>query len=178
MIFHDCSLKKGETVKINLKRLLNGEISTQTFEYEFPMSYEGSGYSFPEPARVKGEIKNAGGYIPFSATCEIKVNGVCARCLAPVSDTVSIEISRAVATELTAEDEADEYLVAVDGQIEIGETVEDELILSLPSRLLCHEDCKGLCPKCGCDLNKGKCDCPTHDPDPRWAALKKFLEQK
>lgn len=165
-------------MKINLKRLLNGEISTQTFEYEFPISYEGSDYGFPEPAKVHGEIRNAGGYIPFSATCEVKVNGACARCLAPVSETVTVEISRAVATELTEEDEADEYIVAEDGQIEIGETVEDELVLSLPSRLLCREDCKGLCHRCGRNLNEGKCDCPTHDPDPRWAALKKFTEQK
>ena len=165
-------------MKINVKRLLNGEISTQSFEYEFPIAYEETDYTFPEPARVRGEIRNAGGYIPFAATCDIKVNGVCARCLAPVSETVSVEISRVVATELTAEDEADEYLIAEDGQIEIGETVADELVLSLPSRLLCREDCKGLCFRCGCNLNEGKCDCPDHDPDPRWAALKKFTERK
>jgi uncharacterized protein len=45
-------------------------------------------------------------------------------------------------------------------------------------RLLCSEDCKGLCQKCGADLNHGKCNCPEHEPDPRWAALKKLFDNK
>ena len=44
-------------------------------------------------------------------------------------------------------------------------------MLELPTKVLCKEDCKGLCPKCGKDLNLGSCDCKTKDIDPRWQAL-------
>ena len=165
-------------MKINVKRILNGEISSQPFEYDFPIAYEGMGYSFPENVRVCGEIRNAGGYIPLTATCKLTVEGVCARCLKPVSQAVEIEFNRTVAAKLESEDEGDEYLLVNEDCIEIGEPIEDETVLSLPGRLLCSEECKGLCPKCGADLNLGKCDCPEHEPDPRWAALKKLIDNK
>ena len=165
-------------MKINVKRLLNGEITTQPFEYDFPLGYDGSDYSFPENAHVKGEIKNAGGYIPLVADCSVRIDGVCARCLKPVSEVLNMEFSRTVAASLIAEDEDDEYLLVTEDCIEIGEPIADELVLSLPSRLLCSEECKGLCQKCGANLNLGKCGCPDREPDPRWAALKKLMENK
>ena len=165
-------------MKINVKRLLNGEITTQRFEYEFPIKFEDSGYTFPENAHVCGEIRNAGGYIPLTATCKLTVRGACARCLKPVTEELEIEFSRTVAASLEEDDENDEYLLVTEDHIDVGEPIEDETVLSLPARLLCSEDCKGLCPKCGADLNLGKCDCPEHDPDPRWAALKKLFDNK
>jgi uncharacterized protein len=165
-------------VKINVKRLLNGEITSQHFEYDFPIGLEESEFSFPEEVHVSGEIKNAGGYIPLTATCSLTVEGVCARCLKPVSEKMEIEFRRTVAASLEAEDEDDEYLLVTEDCIEIGEPISDETVLSLPLRLLCSEDCKGLCQKCGADLNHGKCNCPEHEPDPRWAALKKLFDNK
>lgn len=165
-------------MKINVKKLLNGEISSQSFEYEFPIEFKETDYKFPEPAHVKGEIRNAGGYIPLKAVSEVTVEGQCARCLAPVKENLSVEFTRTVAASLEEEDESDEYLLVENDRIEIGEPIEEELILSLPLRLLCQEDCKGLCHKCGKNLNEGKCECPEHDPDPRWAILKKLAENK
>ena len=160
---------------INVKKILTGEITKQDFECEFPIEFENTGYTFPEPVRVCGEIKNMGGYIPLKASCKVTAVGVCARCLAPVSQLVETEFTRTVAASLESEDEDDEYLLAVDGKIDIDEPLKDELIMSLPSRILCSEECKGLCSKCGANLNFGKCDCPENEPDPRWAALKKLL---
>ena len=165
-------------MKINVKRLLNGEITTQRFEYDFPIACEGTGYSFPEKVHVSGEIKNAGGYIPLTATCKLTVEGACARCLKPVSETLEIEFKRTVAAKLEAEDEDDEYLLVTEDCIDVGEPIEDETVLSLPARLLCSEDCKGLCQKCGANLNFGKCSCPENEIDPRWAALKKLINNK
>ena len=169
---------KGDFVKINVKRLLNGEILSQRFEYDFPITLKDSGYTFPENVHVCGEIKNAGGYIPLTATCSVTLEGACARCLNPVSEKLDIEFHRTVADKLESEDEDDEYLLVVEDCIDVGEPIEDETALSLPARLLCSEDCKGLCQKCGADLNLGKCGCPENEPDPRWAALKKLFENK
>ena len=166
---------KGDTVKIDVKKILTGVITKQEFEYEFPIEFNDSGYKFPEPVRVSGEIKNNGGYVPLEATCKVTAVGACARCLAPVSQIIETKFTRTVAASLETEDEDDEYLVAVEGKIDVGEPISDELIMSLPSRLLCSEDCKGLCQKCGKNLNDGKCDCPEKEPDPRWAALKNLI---
>ena len=162
-------------MKLNVKRLLNAEILSQSFEYDFPINGDVAGYSVPGAVHVSGEIKNAGGYIPLTATCKLTVVGECARCLAPVSEELDIEFKRTVAVKLEAEDENDEYLLVTDNCIDIGEPIVEETILSIPSILLCSEDCKGLCQKCGKNLNSGNCGCPEHDFDPRWAKLKNLF---
>ena len=174
-VYGDFLLMKGDTVKIDVKKILTGEITKQDFQYEFPIEFNDSGYSFPDPVRVCGVIKNNGGYVPLEATCTVTANGVCARCLTPVSQVVETTFTRTVAASLETEDDNDEYLVAAEGKIDVGEPIKDELIMSLPARLLCSDDCKGLCHKCGKNLNLGRCDCPEKEPDPRWAALKNLI---
>ena len=68
------------------------------------------------------------------------------------------------------------FLLLQDGLLDIGEYVRTAVILELPSRFLCREECKGLCPKCGADLNAATCSCGDKEPDPRWDALKAFFE--
>lgn len=161
-------------MKLNVKSLLSGEIDSQSFEFTFPVEYSEVGYTFPEEAKVVGEIKNAGGYMPLTAKCSVNVSGQCARCLKPVTVNVVTEFSRTVAVHLEADDENDEYILVEQDQIEIGEPIREELLLSLPSRFLCSDECKGLCPKCGCNLNEKTCDCNLNTPDPRWAVLSKL----
>ena len=75
--------------------------------------------------------------------------------------------------ERLAELEADDLAVSVfDGEvIDIDELLREQVILALPSRALCREDCKGLCPVCGIDKNLKDCECESHPVDPRWTAL-------
>ena len=171
-------VKGFRSVKLNVKPLLIGEKSKLEFDYSFPVEYSEAGYSFPEDARVIGCVKDAGGYMMLTATAKVPFNGSCARCLKPVSEVLETEFRRCVTAKLEKEDEDDEYLVATDGSVDIGDPIREELLLSLPLRLLCREDCRGLCPKCGKDLNDGECGCTLHEPDPRWAALKRFSEKK
>jgi glycerol-3-phosphate acyltransferase PlsX len=56
--------------------------------------------------------------------------------------------------------------------LDVDEIVKEQVLLAVPTRMLCREDCKGICPECGTDRNTGECDCVTNDIDPRWAALK------
>ncbi|MEJ2506006.1 MAG: DUF177 domain-containing protein [Ignavibacteriaceae bacterium] len=63
------------------------------------------------------------------------------------------------------------YLPHDADKIDISQDVRDYLILSIPMKKLCKEDCKGLCYKCGKDLNEGKCDCPEQEIDERWKPL-------
>ena len=72
----------------------------------------------------------------------------------------------------------DDYIISNDGYIDADEALTEQILLELPLKHLCKEDCKGLCPKCGTDLNKSTCNCETKEPDPRFDVLRKLLENK
>jgi uncharacterized protein len=69
--------------------------------------------------------------------------------------------------------EAEMSVAVFDGEaIDVDEIMKEQILLAVPTRMLCREDCKGICPECGIDKNTGECQCVTDDIDPRWAALK------
>jgi pyruvate-formate lyase len=72
--------------------------------------------------------------------------------------------------------ENDDYIMIEDKKLDLLPTVEEEIMLEMPSRTLCKEDCLGLCHKCGKNLNEGDCDCGKKEVDPRLAILKTLLQ--
>jgi len=103
----------------------------------------------------------------------------CDRCLRLVDVSVESQFSLQYATELehqssAVELEEDDMTVSLfDGEaIDIDELVREQVLLAVPERILCQEDCHGLCPTCGADRNLKQCGCEGVDTDPRWAALK------
>jgi uncharacterized protein len=118
----------------------------------------------------------------LSLAVEVAYHGECARCLSPVSGVFRMEYERTVANEgqLSEEqlsDNVDEYVVIVDGKLDLGEELHDALFLSFPMRLLCSEDCRGLCPKCGKPRREGPCGCSDREIDPRLAILATLLDK-
>ena len=105
-----------------------------------------------------------------------------ARCLAPLHRSLTVTLSRTLveagSLENTPEEDADDYLEYTDGMLDIDTPAAEEIVMSLPTRELCREDCKGLCPKCGKDLNEGDCGCVKKEIDPRLAILQKLLEKQ
>ena len=96
----------------------------------------------------------------------------CARCLREVRDDRDVEV-----TELFAQPRRDHqpepgYEIDPGGTIELDTMLREAVVVSLPVRVLCREDCQGLCPVCGTDRNDDDCGHrPAADPDPRWAVL-------
>ena len=68
--------------------------------------------------------------------------------------------------------------MAENGKLDIDEQLVELLELEFPTRILCREDCKGLCQRCGKDLNEGPCDCPTVEPNPAFAKLLKLFDEE
>ncbi len=160
---------------INIKPLLSGEVRRLAFDYEIPVEHEENGYVLAKTARVLGEIKDMGGYMQLDADCVIGYETECARCLKKLDGECAIHFSRPVAVKLEKDNEEEEYiLVGANSTVNVDEILIDELVMSLPYRSLCSEDCKGLCPKCGCNKNEKECSCVTKEIDPRWAVLKDF----
>jgi uncharacterized protein len=102
---------------------------------------------------------------------EIDVVYSCSRCLTAVTKHMSESFSREILNEGDKFGEDIGVLIINNGVIDINEILIESLYMNLEPSILCSEDCKGLCPKCGTNLNEGKCDCNLHEADPRFSKL-------
>ncbi len=162
-------------MNLDLKPMLRGEITRLPIDFTIePEAPEG--VSFAGDVHISGDVTNRGGYMRLEVEVDIPYRGVCARCLTEVSGRFTMPFERTVVTEGTLteeqlEDDVDEYVVLSDGMLDIDDAVCEAIILTFPMRLLCDEDCPGLCSKCGKPLRDGACGCTTKEIDPRWAIL-------
>lgn len=133
-----------------------------------------------QAAEVRGNVRRSGGEVFVGGHVETRVQLECDRCLKPVELPVSADFALDYITgadyesSSTAALSEEELSVSVfDGEsIDVDEIVKEQILLAVPARTLCREDCKGMCPECGVDLNTGQCNCAVDEVDPRWAALK------
>lgn len=161
-------------MRLDIQQILAEGGNTQDFDFVLPLTAEGD--LRDGNARVKGCIRNHGGYLELTADTVVKATAICARCGEGFSYTTSFGTVRPVAKALTSE-ENDDYVIAdEDGYVDLSEVFGEELMLELPSKHLCSEFCKGLCVKCGANLNKKPCGCSTKEIDPRLEVLKALLE--
>ena len=111
-------------------------------------------------AYVQGEI---------SLVCEIP----CGRCLKPVSVPLELKVEEHLKESMIGTPEAADEMSFVTGyELDTDVLVGNEIMINWPMKVLCHEDCKGICTVCGKDLNDGECGCDTFVPDPRMAVIK------
>lgn len=146
-------------MKINLKQLFNivGEskdISYSIGEDELSAIH---GYTFASPVNVDGRIFNRAGvvYLEYSVSFTLLVT--CDRCLREFDREYHFDFEHIVVPSVSNDN--DEYIVADGQSIELNEIAFTDLLLQLPSKNLCKDDCKGLCMVCGCDLNVSECNC-------------------
>ena len=108
----------------------------------------------------------------------------CTRCLATVESVLDIpfHVSYTSPENYTDEQEAEvrgddlDIAISDDDRIDLIELVREQILLNIPEQVLCKEDCKGLCPKCGADRNLIDCKCEEKEIDPRWAALQDLIK--
>lgn len=174
-------------MKLDLRPLLAGE-RLLNFDYELSLDIDPEdtssflyGVSFPSPMKVAGDITNTAGYMRMRLEMSVDYEAECARCLSPVSGKFSLDLEKTVAPRNLLldldEDKLDDYAIIEDGFLDMDEQLRAQLEMEFPVRFLCHEDCKGLCQRCGKNLNEGKCECPEKEIDPRLAPLQEILEK-
>ena len=140
--------------------------------------------SLTGPAAVKGTVRLSGNEVIVKGHVETRAQVECGRCLKPVELPVNADFALEYITGADYESSSnaalseEELSVSVfDGNaIDVDEIVKEQILLALPARTLCREDCKGICPECGIDRNTGECNCTPTEIDPRWAALKDFKQ--
>ena len=131
-----------------------------------------------EPVKASGEVRDTAGVFVLSGSVRTTLHGPCDRCARPVEKPVEFPLHAVLAESLANDDgEEDPWLFLLqDGCADLDDIVTTTFVLSMDSKFLCKDDCKGLCCRCGKDLNDGPCDCQP-ESDPRLAVLKQLLKK-
>ena len=167
---------------VDVSPMLRGEVDR--IDIDYMLTHETpEGATFGGDAHVYGKLTDDAGYMRLSLEASLDYTGECARCLEAVTGTFTFSFERTVVSEGTLseeklEEDIDEYAVLVDGKLDVDEQIREALLLEFPHKLLCSEDCPGLCMRCGKPLRDGDCGCQKNEGDPRLAVLKKLLDKE
>lgn len=138
----------------------------------------GSCNPLTEPVKASGSVRNTAGVLMLTGSLTTRLHGVCDRCAREFQRDLNIPMDAVLVTELTDEDNEDERVFQLEGNsADLDDIITTTLVLNMDSKLLCKPDCKGLCCRCGANLNDGPCNCEP-EMDPRFAALKQLLKDK
>ena len=146
--------------EVKLESLFNTEGLTQEVDHEvsFAEADINGEHPFHTPAKVTGKFQNVAQIVTLSAVVDADLYTVCDRCAADVVKHLSIPLEHTFVTALNNEENDEEYVVVPDMVLDLDELVSEDVFLNLPTKVLCKEDCKGICPQCGKNLNEGPCD--------------------
>ena len=161
---------------LDLEPIFNNEGMVKDFEYELDLSEQELNGSkpFASPVKISGHAGNYTGIVELHATADFTLETACDRCAKPISLPLATKIFHTLVTSLNDETN-DELMLVNELRFDLDELITEDIFLDLPSKFLCREDCKGICSKCGSDLNDGSCSCEK-EVDPRLAALKQLLD--
>jgi uncharacterized protein len=143
---------------------------------DFPLA-KGKDIRLRGPLAVRLEATRAGHDLLVRGRLTGGVEIQCRRCLEPVVQQIDDEVSfifRASIDQFTAERDEVYILPAGAREVDLTDAVREQLLLSIPEFVVCREECRGLCPRCGIDLNKGTCTCEESEIDERWAPFRKL----
>lgn len=169
-------------MKINVSKIKN--ISGKTTKMELKetishLSIDGENIKLLSPLEFAGQIENLGDRLNVMGEVHTTVEFLCNRCMEAMSLEVNAPFSEFFSNhKAVVEGEQEEEIFLFEGdQIDIDSHITRAILLELPMKALCKEECKGLCPECGINLNFEKCRCIEETIDPRFAALKKLVNQ-
>jgi uncharacterized protein len=150
-------------LRVDIRDLQRGPVKTVGELQPDDPAFEGLDLHLIGPVLVNGQLQAAGpGEYLWRGSLRGALEAECRRCLGEVRSNLDINVDAAIfSTDPDAADDPDSYpLLERASHIDIRDIAREELALAVPSRLLlCREDCAGLCPTCGADLNAGVCEC-------------------
>jgi uncharacterized protein len=159
---------------INISRLSEG---SHLYDFETEPKNLELDDRFADRVFVHAALEKTGRQMLLRAEFRTKSRFTCDRCLDEFENVLSTHYEVVYITEESGarsnSEEEVQYISPDASMIDLGEDVRQFLILAVPLKLLCKDDCQGLCPKCGANRNKVNCSCAENDADPRWEVLKK-----
>ena len=137
----------------------------------------GTCYPVSEPVLAKGSVRNTAGVLVMTGQITTTIHGICDRCAQEYEEDISFPLDVVLVTELANEENEDEWVFPLEGDsADLEDIVRTVFVLNMDSKLLCKSDCKGMCCRCGKNLNDGPCSCQK-ELDPRFAALRQLLDK-
>ncbi|MFZ5943787.1 MAG: YceD family protein [Bacillota bacterium] len=167
---------------INLSRVRNAVGTTSNYELTETTLDLGSQLQITKPIRISLMITNNGRILELKGFVNTEIESACGRCL----EKVTIPINAVIEEELLyfadarylenlTQDEIEERFLIFDNDLlDLRNVIRESILIALPYKVLCSDDCLGLCIKCGQNLNKQKCNCKIEEIDPRLAVLAKL----
>ncbi len=133
---------------------------------------------------VQGEVRlmRTDRSILVKGTIQTEIELTCSRCLSLFSCPLSLNIEEeyfpttdvVTGASLPLPDEPAYFTIDEHNLLDLTEAIRQYVLMATPMKPLCQEDCAGLCPACGCNLNQAPCNCPPKPADPRWSELSKL----
>jgi len=137
---------------------------------------DGDNFKVLAPVAVSGAIVNIGGCLELEAEGTAELSLTCDRCAEGFTTTIPFVMEERFKKEDAIGEDANPDITPLTGSvIDLDALTYDTLVMALPSKILCKEDCKGICTSCGKNLNQGSCDCDTRPTDPRFDVLDQLL---
>ena len=163
---------------LDVKPILHTPGKRLEFQFELDLSDVEFADRYPvsRPVIVSGQVRNTADVLEMEMTARSQLDAMCDRCGKEFLQDKEISYDCVLAEEVQNEDN-DEIVVLEDGKVDLEDLARTAFILEMDTKTLCSEDCKGLCSRCGADLNLGPCSCKK-EVDPRLAVLAKLLDNK
>lgn len=172
-------------LELDISRIRSVKGSVETFHLETAaFDFMDDDWQLAKPLVIDVTISHEGQFLGLRGNASTAVKGICSRCLEPV--VVPVECSFAeqllyakdvsLFSHLAVGEVEEKYFIYDNDTLDITDIIRESILAVLPLKILCNDDCRGLCPKCGKNLNQGQCDCDLHEVDPRLAILAKLKE--
>ena len=165
------------TFDLRTLRLRSGDQARERVEIDLePLLLAGQTYEpRPTPAPAELTVTRASSGTVLELALDVTLAGPCFRCLADAELPLSLRLREYQATKPEGDEDRTEYLE--DDRLDLSAWARDAIALALPDQILCREDCAGLCPVCGKDLNAEPHEHTEERLDPRWAKLSELRQE-
>lgn len=164
-------------MRLDLKNIIHEPGASLPFDFSMDLSGEDffGNHPITRPVQVEGTVRNIAGMLVLEGEAASLLDCICDRCMEPFQREMTVPLYALLAESLEGEEDEDIVLLE-DGEADLGDLAYTAFILNMDTKTLCSEDCKGLCPGCGVNLNREACRCKK-PVDPRWAALEQLLDK-
>lgn len=169
---------------INLSELFSRDGKEKTYKLDIEMTgfHSPDGvYEIISKEPVEYRIRNLGERKLFvEGKAKLSLSIPCGRCLEPVEYPFELDINQELDMNQTEEDRVeglDEQPYISGYNLDVDQLLSNELLLNLPMKVVCSDDCQGICNRCGANLNHGTCSCDQSSPDPRMSVIQDLFQQ-
>jgi Predicted metal-binding, possibly nucleic acid-binding protein len=160
---------------LDLKGVFDCEGYRRDLSYAFSMAdYTDKAGEFPfkEPVRVSATVENRAGVVSLHVETQTQYFTQCDRCCEPLTEPLAVLFDNCLVRQASGEGDNEDIIVVEDDRLDLDELVYSNIVLSLPMKHLCSEDCKGICPVCGKNRNERDCECDRGGKKSPFAILK------